>query len=328
MLLRIKHKCKKLALLLKPKIKLDNNTVVINKNTWNNFDASSFNNSVLNYVEITDFRQISPKDYDKIQAVIGGISNAAYLKHLKNLSWFQLASHGHNGYENKALYSNPNVIVTNLTNIFSKPMAEYAITAYYLFHSYAFRKIINHDINPANVPAMKNNITVMIYGLGNIGKEVAMMCKNQGWTVWGVKRQLSSQPDFVDELFDFENSKKHLANVDYVINILPETKETQAVFNEDFFKYMKKDSIFANLGRASAVVDVSLDNAVKNGIIGGAVLDASSNYKFKHPNIIKTGHTSSVSMETKELFNDFFTKQLNAYITDGIENVDNIITMK
>ena len=328
MLLRLKNKCKKLALLLKPKIRLKDNTVVINKNTWSSFNASSFNNASINFVEISDFRQLSAKDYDKIQAIVGGISNPAYLKHLKNLAWFQLASHGHNGYENKALYANSNITVTNLTNVFSKPMAEYAITAYYLFHCYSFRKKINPNILPSYVPAMGNDVTVMIYGLGNIGKEVATLCKKQGWTVWGVKRQLSSQPECVDELFDFENSIRKLAEVNYVINILPETKETQAVFNKDFFKHMRNDGIFANLGRASAVVDIDLDNAVKNRVIGGAVLDASSDYKFKHPNVIKTGHTSSVSFETKKCFDDFFTQQLNAYINSGVESLDNIITIK
>ena len=37
---------------------------------------------------------------------------------------------------------------------------------------------------------------------------------------------------------------------------------------------MKKTALFCNVGRGTSVVDVDLENAVQNGEIRGAILDA------------------------------------------------------
>lgn len=305
---------------IKPKIKIKEKSIVINKSSWD-ANISLFQNEKYKIVKVENFNRIDKSTYNNIIAYIGAVPQNK-LSMLKNLQWLQIVSHGFNGYDNLSLYANKQVTVTNLHNIFSEAMAQFCVTMWYSYNCYSLRKLISKGVNLKNTYFGEDSVSVIIYGLGDIGSEIAKKCKKQSWHVTGVKRNISGEiPDYVDELISFEDSKKILSKYDYVINVMPETAETKGIYNREFFEGMKKTALFCNVGRGSSVVDADLENAIQKGKIRGAILDASNTYKYNHPNIILTGHSSSFAYNNSEKINLLFSKQLTSYIENNVENL-------
>lgn len=116
------------ALRFKRKIRLPDDTIVVNKFSWRFFDSGKFTSNY--HICETPLDLISKKDYCRIVAYIGSIDKRK-LPLLSRLRWLQIPSHGTNGFDDKNLYTNKNVIVSRAANIFSEPISQYCIAAYY-----------------------------------------------------------------------------------------------------------------------------------------------------------------------------------------------------
>lgn len=304
---------------------LTGDTIVIHPDSWRLFNPEQYNKSNLQYIVIKEsLCAIKRSDYKHIIAYRGRIESNQLMYMGEKLRWLQLASHGANGFDKLNLYKNQNVIVSCVKDVFSKPIAQYCICAYFLFNTYSFRPK-NNKTNKAQI--IPDSINVMIYGLGNIGAELAIRLDRFGWNVYGVKRTVSLTPiKGVKEIYTPVDAKKHLRRMNYVVNLLPETPATIGMYNAAFFKLMNPNAIFCNVGRKSAVVDNDIAMAVKSGLIRGAVLDAHNEYNYGTPDIILTGYTSSISSENDEMFNHYYSMQLNAFLNH--QEIKNKLSLK
>ncbi len=308
----LKKAIKKTLYAITPKKTLPEKTIFINKDTWPSFDVSEYKDcNKSGYTFVCDkIERFQKKSLGNIVAYMGG-AEKKYLSHMTGLKWLQLASHGFNGFENKEIYANKDVNVTNLKDVYATPIAQYCISAYYLFNCYALRKAMGNvklqDLKPNFTP------TITIVGAGNIGSKVAQIAKSHGWTVYGIKRSVTQIPYF-DSIGTFDDIDLFLSKSDYVINLLPETNETHKIYNKKFFPQMRRDAIFCNVGRGASVDERALESAVKNGTIRGAIIDASSGYKYHHKNILCTHHMSSFSPENKEDIAKFYSAQLKEFL--------------
>lgn len=299
--------------IIKRKRRLTSDTIIIHPDSWRKFNAEHYQNTNEKYTIIKEkLDAIKRSDYKYIVAYIGRIEPKQLMCMGEKLEWLQLASHGANGFDKKNLYKNQQVIVSCVKDVFSQPIAQYCICAYFLFNTYSFRPKKNKSDAVQIIP---DKINVMIYGLGNIGAELARRCGRLGWSVYGVKRTVTVAPiQGIKEIYTPADAKNHLKEMDYVVNLLPETPTTIGIYNADFFKLMNPNAVFCNVGRKSAVVDKDISTAVKSGVIRGAILDAHNEYDYGTPNIILTGHTSSVSCENDEEFDHYYSMQLNAFL--------------
>lgn len=300
----------------RPYIKIDSNAVFINSNSWVLFTDQRFQNSRELSLVWGSIDLVRPKDYSKIIGYIGAVDKRK-LSRMKNLQWLQLPSHGFNGFDDKSLYSSDSVVVSNLRNVFAEPISDFCIAAFFYYYSFSLRSISESKLLLKDIPIAPQNVTVTIFGLGSIGKIVAKKSKMAGWTVLGVKKHLEQfiQPDYLDEVATFSQSDCFVSRSDYIINVLPETEETKGLFNYAFFCKMKRTALFCNVGRGSAVVDDDIERAVKEGIIAGAILDASTKKKYISNRIIVTNHTSSVSPCNAEEYDKFFSGQLSKFLS-------------
>ncbi|MBF4212037.1 D-2-hydroxyacid dehydrogenase, partial [Pseudomonas donghuensis] len=64
-----------------------------------------------------------------------------------------------------------------------------------------------------------------------------------------------------------------VGQVDYVINLLPDTPATHDLYDAALFKCFLPTALFINAGRGVAVVDADLVEALKEGHLAGAVID-------------------------------------------------------
>ena len=69
------------------------------------------------------------------------------------------------------------------------------------------------------------------------------------------------------------------------------------------------------------MVDSDLEKAILNGEIRGAILDACNSYKYNHPNIILTGHSSSVSYDNAAKINQLFSSQLKTFLEGDLSQL-------
>lgn len=323
-----KEKIKKLLLKTKPRIHLHNKTIFVSKDFWNDFAIEKFQQckNVKGYnLVVGSIEQVNKKDREKIVAYIGSIDKSI-LKDLINLEWLQIASHGYNGYNDASLYTRESIIVTNLKDVFSDPIAQYCVAAYHFYNCFALRRLCQTKLKLEEYPFVEKP-KVIILGAGNIGNSIAKRCKAQGWEVCGVKRDIPNiLPSGYDAIYTFDKCLKELKSVDYVINILPDSDETKEIFNAKFFEKMKPSALFCNLGRGTSVNEHDLVKAIENKVIRGAILDASTSKRFDSERIIVTGHMSSVSSSNRKAYDEYFSKQLTRYIAgEKPENLIDII---
>ena len=67
-----------------------------------------------------------------------------------------------------------------------------------------------------------------------------------------------------------------LAAADHVIDVLPETTETQGFFDARRFCRMKRGAMFYNIGRGATVDQIALQAALESNHLAAAYLDVTS----------------------------------------------------
>ncbi len=145
------------------------------------------------------------------------------------------------------------------------------------------------------------DVSIGILGMGIIGKYVAMKFANTGFKVGGWSRSKKEIQNVVSYSED-SGMKSLLLDSDYVVNILPLTKETKGLIDHNFFSNMKKGSYFINIGRGRHVVDADLLSNIDIGHLRGAALDVFQSEPlpkespfWNHSSIIVTPHIASLT---------------------------------
>ena len=193
--------------------------------------------------------------------------------------------------------------LTNAKGIFGPLVSEYVMTYVFGFE----RRIFDMRSNQSNqnwqpLPYRPSKeISLGIIGLGSIGRHLALTARHFGIRVTGLNR--SGKPcDEVDKIYTTENLDGFLENLDYVVLTLPATSETTHLIDKDVLSLMKPSSILMNVGRGNSINEEHLAHALREGVIGGAVLDVfeteplpQDSPLWQLPNVWVTPHTSANS---------------------------------
>ncbi|MEE5072718.1 D-2-hydroxyacid dehydrogenase [Pseudomonas alliivorans] len=214
-------------------------------------------------------------------------------------------------------------LLTRAVDVFGQPMLEYVL-AHILAHSKSNASYLEKQNRFIWSPVQSNSLSgrrVMIVGAGNIGQYIAKRLKCLGMDIVGVQRVPTLSGE-MQATFDLSTFASHLGDVDYVVNILPDTPKTRNIFNLETFRKMKPGAMFMNIGRGTAVVDADLVQALEEGHLSSAVLDVfrqeplpPSHQFWVTPNIVITPHIAGpidpVSMANSFLENlDRFESRL------------------
>jgi phosphoglycerate dehydrogenase-like enzyme len=116
------------------------------------------------------------------------------------------------------------------------------------------------------------DMTLGILGLGAIGQDVARIAAVLNMRVIGTRRHPEPMDD-VAEVFAPERTPEVLAQSDFVLLLLPATRETDNFINTERLAMMKPSAWLLNFGRGHLIKDDDLIAAVKAKKIAGAVLD-------------------------------------------------------
>lgn len=194
-------------------------------------------------------------------------------------------------------------VLTGAKGIFGSLISEYVMT--YLFA--LERQVFTMQKNQQNKhwqplpyrPAQE--ITLGIIGLGSIGQQLARTARYFGMRVIGLNR--SGRPcEDVEIVFTQDDMAGFLKTPDYVVLTLPETQQTKHFINADVLRMMRASAVLMNVGRGSIIKEDDLIDALREGVIGGAVLDvfaseplAQDSPFWQMPNVYVTPHNAATS---------------------------------
>lgn len=169
--------------------------------------------------------------------------------------------------------------------------------------------------------------TLAVFGLGRIGQIVARKASlGLGMRVLGFDAYADPKniPDCVEMMTDI---KQILNLADYVTVHTPLTDETRGMFNEQTFAMMKPGAYFINMARGPITDESALYNALKNGQIAGASVDAfcieppdMTNPLFTLPNFYPTPHKASHTIDAQRRMAEHAAMNIVA-VLDGKEPV-------
>lgn len=226
------------------------------------------------------------------------------------------------------------IIVTNARGIHKIPMAEYTFSV--LLNVAKNTKIWfeNQAQNKWDRRVTMEELfgaSMTILGPGAIGNEIARLAKAFGMSTIGVNRSGQSVAH-IDKIYTIDQLKEASSNSKYVVAILPETPETQGILDAGFFKALRQDAVFVNIGRGKTVNQTALLEALQAGEFDHAVLDVFEEEPLpeNHPfwqmdNVTVTPHFSSVTANYQLRSIDIFKENLTRYLnkeTDLINRID------
>jgi phosphoglycerate dehydrogenase-like enzyme len=209
--------------------------------------------------------------------------------------------------------------LTRAVGIFGQVMAEYVLT-YMLGHE---REVLARLVS--QVERKWDNRQgqglagrkVLIVGTGDIGQRVAQFLLPFGVQLYGIASEARELAPFI-EVGALADLPRLVGEVDYVINLLPNTPHTHDLYDAALFKQFKPSGLFINVGRGVAVVDADLVQALKDGHLAGAVIDVCRQEPLpqRHPfwtawGLLLTGHSSAPT--SPPMMVQLFLENLQAY---------------
>ncbi len=261
-----------------------------------------------------------------------GDADAEFIHNAENLKWIHLLSAGADAMPFDVLKERK-IILTNSKGVHKYQISEQVLGYMLLFEralNYFIRKQMNREWDKSVRVSELYGKSVCILGVGSIGEEIARIAREFGMKTIGVRKS-GNMSKFIDEMYTNDNMIYAVSKADYVICALPLTDETYHLLGKDFFKNMKNDAVFINIGRGKVVDESSLIDALKNKTIRGAALDvfeeeplSKESPLWDMENVIITPHTAGISPHYMERGIEIIKHNIKAYLGDGdfINRVD------
>ncbi len=241
------------------------------------------------------------------------------------------------------------LVVTNARGVFSRPIAEYVLMMI-LAVSRRLPQLLELQRERTWQPlegAELRDVTVGIVGLGSLGRAVGGLATAFGCRVIAVRRH-GDGPDgsastgaatatsaaadgrstgddgfgevTLDRVGGPETLPELLAESDFIVLAAPLTPETEEMINDRTLAMVKPGAWLINVARGRLVDERALLRALRDGPLGGAVLDTfhdeplppmSSFYDL--PNVIVTPHTAWSSGRVLDRSVELFCENLRRF---------------
>ncbi len=227
------------------------------------------------------------------------------------------------------------IVITNARGVFSRPIAEYVLMMI-LAVSRRLPQLLELQRERTWQPlegAELRDVTVGIVGLGSIGRAVATLATSFGCRVVATRRRAEGDATAAANGNGAGADEPRLARVagpealpdllaesDFVVLAAPLTRETQGMIGREELAAMKPGSWLVNVARGRLVDERALLRALREGPMGGAVLDTFADEPlppqspfYDLSNVIVTPHTSWSSGRVLDRSVELFCENLRRY---------------
>jgi phosphoglycerate dehydrogenase-like enzyme len=224
----------------------------------------------------------------------------------------------------------PRTVFTTASGVHARPLAEFCALAVLAFSRGLFTMLgaqsRRHWERFAGTDL--EGKTLVIYGAGSIGVEVARVARAFGVSVVGIKRTAhGDDPDAaaralgMDEVHGPDALHALLPRADFLVLCAPHTPETEGVIGGEELALVPRGAIVVNIARGALVDEAALVDALASGHLGGAALDVfeeeplpADSPLWRMPNVLVSPHSASTSDGENRRITDLFCENLRRYL--------------
>lgn len=215
------------------------------------------------------------------------------------------------------------VAVTTSAGVHGGPLAEFAVFgvlagAKTLPHLTALQR--EHQWGERWEMRQLEEMTVLVVGLGGIGRSCAQKFAALGSRVLGTSRSGAPVPH-VDELVPMDELSGAVSRADAVVVTLPGTEATEGLVGAELLGSARPGTILVNVGRGTVVDESALHGALDDGRIGFAALDVTATEPlpadsplWDHPNVLISPHTAALSSAEEARIAELFIDNLRRHL--------------
>ncbi|OTA19558.1 hypothetical protein Xbed_02238 [Xenorhabdus beddingii] len=186
----------------------------------------------------------------------------------------------------------------------ARQMQEYAVAAvlYYFRRMDEYKQYQGQRVWKPMAPHHRKEFVIGVLGAGVLGRSVIEKLREFDFKVRCWSRR-PKQIDQVESFYGEDQLSDFLSECKVLINILPDTPETQGILNFSLFSQLKSGSYIINMARGAQLVEQDLLVAIDAGFVTGATLDVfvkeplSDLHPFwTHPRINITPHIAAITL--------------------------------
>lgn len=247
-----------------------------------------------------------------------------------NVRWIQATSAGIGEYVRKMGFaeSMPRTVFTTASGVHARPLAEFCIMMMLAFHKKLLTSLRDQRERRWErfAAGELDGQTLVIVGVGRIGKEIARLAKEFGMRVIGVKRTVAGVDPaslHLDALYGPDDLHRALEQAQNLVLTAPHTSETAGMIGARELALLPRGAVFINIGRGALVDENALIETLRSGHLSGAGLDvfaqeppAQDNPLWGMENVIMCSHSASTAYRENERITDLFCRNLRRYL-DG-----------
>ncbi len=267
----------------------------------------------------------SALENEKPQVVLGykcaGVPGPAHRQILDcpSVEWLHV---GGTGVDHIMPWNPAKLAVTNCAGLLSAFLAESTLSAMMMMN-FGFHRYMRQQAKKEWQPLPWRTIagkTVLVIGLGNIGRRVAVKARAQGMKVLGIRNNPGPMEE-VDEIFTHAQLPQALARADFVSLHVPMTPRTQHLIDAKALSHMKSEAILINVARGPVVDEAALIAALRENRIAGAYLDVMETEPlpvesplWEMENVVITPHVADCVSDWRARFAGFFAENLSRWL--------------
>ncbi|WP_199421589.1 D-2-hydroxyacid dehydrogenase [Actinotalea solisilvae] len=224
-----------------------------------------------------------------------------------------------------AVLAERGILLTNARGAHTAAVAEWALGAM-LVAARQFDRTITDAAqrrwSPHRGGLLLQGRTVMVLGLGDIGRHLARACAALGMRVLGTSRSGRLVPGVEVSVSDGP-WRERLGEVSFLVDCLPLTRQTRDLVDAALLSRLPASAVLINVGRGETVVEADLCAAVRAGRLRGAVLDTvrteplpDDDQLWRCPGVLVSPHESGFCDQTEPRTRALFVEELTRHL-DG-----------
>lgn len=241
--------------------------------------------------------EITPELLSDADVILGNLDSPSQVRWAPGLRWIQLNNAGTKGYCEPGLLPE-GAVLTNATGAYGLAISEHMIACLFMLRKKLdlyFADQQRHEWRREGHVGVIQGTTVLVIGLGDIGRAFAGRMKALGCHTIGIRRRVSGKTSpegavgpsgtrpaacmdgfsGADEVYGLDALDSLLPRADVVALSLPGNPSTRHVLNRERIGLLNPNAIVLNVGRGTAIDTDALCDALYEGRIAGAVLDVT-----------------------------------------------------
>jgi phosphoglycerate dehydrogenase-like enzyme len=174
-----------------------------------------------------------------------------------------------------------------------------------------------------------SDMTILVVGLGGIGKRSVAALEALGATVIGVHRH---PVEGIDHVIPVEELAHAASFADAIVLALPGTDQTHKMLSREVLQNAKSGMTIVNVGRGTTVDEDALLESLKDGHVGFAALDVTYSEPldtdsplWDQPNVLLSPHSAALNSEEDRRIAELFAENATRLI-DGRELLNAVNT--